>query len=209
MSISEMLLRYARMARIAGTEVEILRAEDLPGRLNSLLPVSPADSCNSDDSGHCPTDTPVPPAVRLAAVPASGWPEGLLQKIEGILESAGYEITTPSGEPGRFNWDRNLLAEATIGVTFCPAFLADTGSIVMPGGPGMGTLAGLLPEVHFAISYAEGCRPSLAEYLREEGFSLPSRLTLVTGPSRTGDIECTMTAGVHGPRKVLHLIMER
>ena len=53
----------------------------------------------------------------------------------------------------------------------------------------MGTLAALLPEVHLALSYAEGCRAGLADYLRERGNALPSRLTLVTGPSRTGDIE--------------------
>ena len=42
-----------------------------------------------------------------------------------------------------------------------------------------------------------------------KGRGRPSRLTLVTGPSRTGDIELTMTTGVHGPGKVLHFILDR
>ena len=64
-----------------------------------------------------------------------------------------------------------------------------------------------LPEVHLALSYPEGCRGSLADYLPDVSRALPSRLTLVTGPSRTGDIEATMTTGVHGPRKVFHYIL--
>jgi L-lactate utilization protein LutC len=208
MSISEMVLRYAGMARAAGTEVHILRADDLSSHLASLLITLLSDSCNTASSIQHPVDTPVTPA-RVAAVPASGWPERLLREVREILESAGYEITTPHERSGKIQWDRDMLEKASVGVTFCPAFLAETGSIVMPAGPGMGTLASLLPDVHIAISYAERCRVSLAEYLCEDGFSLPSRLTLVTGPSRTGDIEGTMTTGVHGPRKVLHLIVER
>ncbi len=208
MSISDMLQCYVRMARGAGTEVEILTSDELPGRLASLLSRPAVESYRTADSSRCQAEALVSPHVRLAAIPVSGWPGRLLQTIREMVESAGYDITTPKELSGKFTWDRILLAKASIGITFCPAFLADTGSIVMPSGPGMGTLAGLLPEVHLALSYAEGCMEGLADYMLKEGLSLPARLTLVTGPSRTGDIECTMTTGVHGPGKVLHFILQ-
>jgi L-lactate utilization protein LutC len=114
----------------------------------------------------------------------------------------------PQQSPEGYTWDRERLAGASIGITWRVAFLADTGSLVLPAGPGMGTLASLLPEIHLALSFAAGCRAGLADYLSQIGCSLPSRLTLATGPSRTGDIEAAMTPGVHGPRTVVHLILE-
>jgi hypothetical protein len=203
-----MLQRYVRMARVAGTEVEILRTGDLPARLESLLSEPIAETCCTAGFKPCPTEGPGASHVRLAAIPISGWPEKLLRTIKEVVESVGYEIVTQKEISGKFTWDRVLLEKASIGITFCPAFLADTGSILMPSGSGMGTLAGLLPEVHLALSYAEACRGGLRDYIHEEGLFLPSRLTLVTGPSRTGDIEGTMTAGVHGPGKVLHFILQ-
>ncbi|MEN6438706.1 MAG: lactate utilization protein [Syntrophobacter sp.] len=207
MSGSEVLRCYVRMAQTAGTEVEIVKADDLADRLGSILSMPRAELCGAGDSVHCPAGTSSPSA-RVAAIPAFGWPEELLRRIKAVLKSAGYGITTPYIESGRFRWNRDQLAKASVGITFCSAFLADTGSIVMPSGPGLGSLAGLLPKIHIVLSHAEGCRESLVEYLSEDGFSLPSRLTLVSGPSRTGDIEAVMTTGVHGPGRVLHLIIE-
>jgi L-lactate utilization protein LutC len=58
------------------------------------------------------------------------------------------------------------------------------------------------------LSYAKDCRPDLGGYLAEFGADIPSRLTFVTGPSRTGDIEASMTTCVHGPGRVLHWIID-
>ena len=200
MSRSEILECYTRIARAAGTHVEFITADDLPGRLAPILRELAA-SCNPALTGN--------PEPRVAALPASGWPQGLRESVETVLAASGYETIMPRKTPDGYAWDRDRLAGASIGITWCAEFLADTGSLVLPAGPGMGTLAALLPEVHLALSYAEGCRAGLADYLHERGKTLPSRLTLVTGPSRTGDIELTMTTGVHGPGKVLHFILDR
>lgn len=181
------------MARSAGTHVEFITADDLPGRLAPIL-CDPAQSCNAGPG--------------VAAVSASGWPQGMRESVETILAASGYGTVMPRKTPDGYTWDRDRLAGASIGITWCEQFLADTGSLILPSGPGMGTLAALLPEVHLALSYAEGCRAALADYLRETGPVLPSRVTLVTGPSRTGDIEASMTTGVHGPRRVLHFILD-
>lgn len=205
MSVSETLLRYVRTAEAAGTEVYLLPPAALPDLLAEHLSrifKSSGSSTDSKDLSRAPG-----PMERLAAVPATGWPEGLRALVEAALRSTGCGIVSEKEVRGRFEWDRDSLAKAVVGITFSPAFLADTGSVVMLPGPGMGTLAGLLPEVHIAISLEGGCRSDLARYLDGEGLPLPSRITLVSGPSRTGDIEGTMTTGVHGPGRVVHLIL--
>lgn len=141
------------------------------------------------------------------ALPARGWPGTWFEAAEQALRAAGCVLVLPAEGPSGFTWDRERLAGAGLGVTWCPAFLADTGSLAFPSGPGFGTLASLLPPVHLALSIADCVRPDLATYLAELG-ELPSRLTLITGPSRTGDIEGTLTPGVHGPGRVLHWLLE-
>jgi L-lactate dehydrogenase complex protein LldF len=145
--------------------------------------------------------------VLSAAVPAEGWPADLREMVESTLGNCGFHIVSPRRTGEGFEWDRTERAGAILGVSFCGSYLADTGSLVAPAGRGSGTLATLLPEVHLALSYPEGCLADLGEYLANLGTDLPSRFTLITGPSRTGDIEATMTTGVHGPREVHHWII--
>ncbi len=124
------------------------------------------------------------------------------------LNTLNYQSIMPRPVPEGFARDREMLAAGIVGITFCETFLADTGSLIVPAGPAQGTLAALLPEIHIAISLSNGCKENLDEYLRLMGSPLPSRLTLISGPSRTGDIEATMTTGVHGPRRVVHIIID-
>jgi L-lactate utilization protein LutC len=58
-----------------------------------------------------------------------------------------------------------------------------------------------------AVGSSGSVVPGLGAHLAAIRSKLPSRLTLVTGPSRTGDIEGTMSTGVHGPGRVLHWIL--
>ena len=178
--------RYREAAGRAGAEVALLAAVDLPNRLRGLLSKGGFSS---------------------AAVPASGWPAGLRETVVQTLEEARCPVVSPGHRASGFAWDRFELAGTCLGVTFCSAYLAQTGSLVFPSGPGLGTLASLLPPVHLALSLPEGLKENLAEHLSALADGLPSRLTLVTGPSRTGDIEATLTQGVHGPRRVLHWIL--
>ncbi|MGA2400283.1 MAG: LUD domain-containing protein [Syntrophobacteraceae bacterium] len=215
MSTPDMLDRYARTALAGGTLVELITADRLPGRLASILSeLEP--SCIQDYSSNGSQFLMPPPGSqrparapcrRIAALPASDWPQGMRESVETILTASGYETVMPRKGPHGYTWDRDRLAGALVGITWCSEFIADTGSLVLPAGPGTGTLAALLPEVHLALSHVEGCRAGLADCLRAMSCALPSRLTFITGPSRTGDIEATMTPGVHGPRKVLHLIL--
>lgn len=181
------LNQYLAKARGVGVTVELLNLPDLELRLVALINELQTAS---------------------VALPLVGWPEPLLRTVQSAVEKCGAAPVSPRQRTdGGYEWNRPALASANLGITFCSAFIAATGSLAFPSGPGLGTLASLLPEIHLTLSYGTDCRPDLACYLAEFGAAIPSRLTFVTGPSRTGDIEASMTTCVHGPGRVLHWII--
>jgi len=103
---------------------------------------------------------------------------------------------------------RARLATCGIGITGADACLAETGSLVLISGEGRGRLASLLPPVHIAIVDRSRMMRSLPDLLlsRPGLATTGSNLVCITGPSRTADIEHTLSRGVHGPREV-HVIL--
>ncbi len=86
--------------------------------------------------------------------------------------------------------------------------LADTGSVVLAASPEEPRARSLLPPVHVTVLDEERILPGLAELFAAVGGDLPSALAIVTGPSRSGDIEQTLAIGVHGPGEV-HVVLVR
>ena len=100
------------------------------------------------------------------------------------------------------------LERVQIGVTGALAGLADNGGLVMRHGAGNGRLASLIPPIHIAILRAENLFPDMAHFLQAhpQVVAETSNFVLICGPSRTADIEQTLTIGVHGPKE-LHIIL--
>jgi len=100
---------------------------------------------------------------------------------------------------------RAAMLRATLGITAVSAAVAETGSIAMQAAFGQERSASLLPAVHLAIVEAPSVVPDLFDYFQQlaENFpsELPSNVTLITGPSKTGDLELRLVTGVHGPRQ--------
>jgi L-lactate dehydrogenase complex protein LldG len=98
---------------------------------------------------------------------------------------------------------RPRMLAADIGITSAKYAIAETGTLVMQSGPGRERLASLLPPVHVAIVDSSQILPDLFDLfalLEASGVAaLASNLVLITGPSKTGDIELKLTTGVHGP----------
>lgn len=93
-----------------------------------------------------------------------------------------------------------------VGVTKAICGLADTGSILEAEGPGSPLHASLLPEIHIAILSRSAILPSLPDAMplvRDR-----ERAVFITGPSRTADIEMTLTIGVHGPGEIIVFLVE-
>jgi len=94
------------------------------------------------------------------------------------------------------------------GLTGALAGIAETGSLVLPGGPGQPLTASLLPETHLAILPAQDILDRLDQSLALPELRQASSSVLITGPSRTADIEMTLTIGVHGPKNLVVFILE-
>jgi L-lactate dehydrogenase complex protein LldG len=107
---------------------------------------------------------------------------------------------------------RAVAAAADLGVTGVDLAVAETGTVVLLSGPGRPRSTSLLPETHVAIFD----RHRLVESLEQVGIVLEALhagrgapdgavINFITGPSRTADIELTLTRGVHGP-KFIHAV---
>ena len=106
--------------------------------------------------------------------------------------------------------DRSTRERADLGVTSAIAAIAATGSLVLDATIAGDRTTSLLPRVHLAVIHAGQIVATPADvwhrYDRRPE-TLPSNLVLVTGPSRTGDIEQLLTVGVHGPQAVEIIVL--
>lgn len=92
--------------------------------------------------------------------------------------------------------------EIRAGLTGALAAIAETGTLVVPGGAGFPLTASLVPEIHIAVLARSALVDTLEAALRLPGVAAAPAVALITGPSRTADIEMTLTIGVHGPGQV-------
>jgi L-lactate dehydrogenase complex protein LldG len=108
---------------------------------------------------------------------------------------------------------RSRIAEADLGITGADLAVAETGSLVLISGRGRPRSTSLLPACHVAVFGREALVESLAHVgLFLETWHSEARpdwaggaINVITGPSRSADIELTLTSGVHGPKE-LHAI---
>lgn len=92
------------------------------------------------------------------------------------------------------------------GVSRAVFALADTGSVVLAAAPDEPRASSLLPDVHVTLVAESVILPGLEELFEAVEGDLPSALAIVTGPSRSADIEQLLTVGVHGPGEV-HIVL--
>jgi len=90
-----------------------------------------------------------------------------------------------------------------VGITRAEAGVAETGSILVIGENRDALSASLLPEIHIAILRADAIYRTLDEVLSLPEIVNSRAASLISGPSRTADIEMTLTIGVHGPKRVV------
>jgi L-lactate dehydrogenase complex protein LldG len=97
------------------------------------------------------------------------------------------------------------------GITGADAGLAESGSVVLLHGVGRPRMASLVPEIHISLLPTDLIHRSLAHWAHGHPQVVPTtaNLVIVSGPSRTGDIELQLNLGVHGPRIVHIVLIER
>jgi L-lactate dehydrogenase complex protein LldG len=111
-----------------------------------------------------------------------------------------------------FSTGEEDLKSAKTGLTTCEFLVSRTGSIVVSSAQGSGRRMMVFPEIHMVIAFASQLAPELKDALSwtrkkyEDG--MPSLVSLITGPSRTADIEKTLVMGAHGPRELYVFFIE-
>jgi len=108
-------------------------------------------------------------------------------------------------------FDKTALEACDAGITACEAAVAQTGSILVSSGTCGGRALSILPHVHVVIVTLDQIVATLGEALdaardRHAG-RLPSMLSFITGPSRTGDIERILVLGAHGPKELFVVLV--
>ncbi len=109
------------------------------------------------------------------------------------LRAQGVELVSPQA-------DKHLVAACELGVTGVDAALPETGTLLLRSSGERPRVVSLLPRVHLAILTPAALRADLHQAfaeVKQEGYCV-----LITGPSRTSDIELTLTLGVHGPKSL-------
>lgn len=159
---------------------------------------------------------------------AESWPEtvraflaaqGVRNVAYGPGTAAGRLLAaacTRAGAPALVPYDRpiedlkaTLFDNADAGFTAVRCAIADTGTLVLWPSPEEPRLLSLVPPLHVALLSAATIRDTLLHVLRDEGWAkgLPPNVVLVSGPSKTADIEQTLAYGVHGPKRLVVVVV--
>jgi len=157
------------------------------------------------------------------------WQSALLEALEvnAALQQHGVTVYTTALPPGAASGDvtsavpmttrrqelRDLLARAELGLSGVDYVIAEIGTLVLIARAGQTRGISLLPPVHVTVARTSQAIATLADSLllaqaavADPQQHLTSRVSFVTGPSRTGDIELQLTLGVRGPGE-LHLVV--
>ncbi|MFH1159732.1 MAG: LUD domain-containing protein [bacterium] len=132
------------------------------------------------------------------------WP--LLFCLDPVLQAKLKQ----SGIPFQSNPEKIL--EARIGITRCEYLIARLGSVMVSSRLNPGRKIVVFPEIHLLVGYTSQLVPDLKQAFqkirKKYAENFPSMVSLITGPSRTADIEKTLVMGAHGPREFYVFLIE-
>ena len=137
-----------------------------------------------------------PPSSCLAHAP------GMLEEIARLkpaIESRLADYTMLSANSPAF-------AQLKAGITVADYLVARSGSIILSAATAGGRRLSVLPPVHIVLAYTGQLVPSLDTAL--EGLPDSSYITIITGPSRTSDIEKKLVLGAHGPKRLVVILIK-
>jgi L-lactate dehydrogenase complex protein LldG len=116
-----------------------------------------------------------------------------------VLHTLGVQLVSP-------NADKHEMALCDLGITEADYLLPETGTLVLKSSFEKPRAVSLLPRIHLAIVQNHMLRADMHQVFAEA--KADPYLVFITGPSRTADIELTVTLGVHGPKSLYVWLME-
>jgi L-lactate dehydrogenase complex protein LldG len=183
-SPAERLARLRRCMEAVKTEFLEATAATWPAVVRELL--------RSAGARHVMAGAGSPLAAPLGAVCAGGDPPALLlydRPIEELKES--------------------LFSTVDAGITSCLGGIAETGGLILHPSPEEPRLLSLVPPIHVVLLDPANLWDTLWQAVRELGWarSIPPNALVISGPSKTADIEQTLAYGVHGPKRLVVVLV--
>jgi L-lactate dehydrogenase complex protein LldG len=107
------------------------------------------------------------------------------------------------------HWRDRLFNDVDAGLTLARSAIAETGSLILWPSDAEPRLMSLVPPLHFVLLDAATVHADLHSAMRAENWAggLPTNALLVSGPSKTADIQQTLAYGAHGPRELVVLLV--
>jgi L-lactate dehydrogenase complex protein LldG len=106
------------------------------------------------------------------------------------------------------SWKDKLFNDIDVGITTTIGAIARTGSLVLWPNSEEPRLISLVPDVHIAVVKVDEIYETFSEVIEKQNWSenMPTNALLISGPSKTADIEQVLAYGVHGPKELIVLI---
>ncbi|KAA6181891.1 lactate utilization protein [Thiohalocapsa marina] len=179
----ELTDRFRRGIEAVRAEVHAV-GDDWPRQLAALLQARGARNLRYGPDG------PLAPAL------IQGWPTA-----EGVPRLVPHDQPIEACR-------RALFDDTDAGFTACRAGIAETGSLVLWPTPAEPRLLSLVPPIHCVLLEADRIVSTLHELMQREGWAqrMPTNALLISGPSKSADIEQTLAYGVHGPAELIVLL---
>jgi L-lactate dehydrogenase complex protein LldG len=130
------------------------------------------------------------------------WADGSL--LDGVDRQ---QLTAQT--PGlTFAVTRDAAEKANIGISQVEWAISDTGTLVTDAAPVERRLVSTLPVIHLAVVATDTLQPDMPAALARIHPSQCGYISMITGPSRTADIERVLTIGVHGPSRLVIVFVD-
>lgn len=126
-----------------------------------------------------------------------------------LLRDAAQQNRFPDAIPGlTFDVTRDSAEGAKVGISQLEFAIADTGTLITDASPVDRRLVSTLPVIHLAVVATSAILPDMATALQRIHPDQCGFISMITGPSRTADIERVLTIGVHGPSRLVILFVD-
>ena len=200
-SLAERRSRFAAaLRRVGGEAFDLVGAVDVRAALRDIAASLRAAAGGGPQRAAVDGD---PAWARLAARKVGAIP------IRAVLVEAGFEVVeVPAGTPEE---TRAALAGCALGVTVADLAVAETGTVAQLARPFRPRAISLLPPAHLVVLSEDRIVTAMDDLLQAAAADVggpAGYMALVTGPSRTADIEKVLTIGVHGPGRLAVAIVE-
>jgi L-lactate dehydrogenase complex protein LldG len=132
------------------------------------------------------------------------WP--VMFCFDELLQQLLHQVGIP------YDSDPEKITEMKLGITRCEYLVARLGTVMVSTSISPGRKMTVFPEIHIVVAYTSQLVPDLKDAMRnirkKYGDNFPSQVSLITGPSRTADIEKTLVLGAHGPKELYVFLIE-